>query len=122
MSENVEHSVRERWARLRFAVIGPLLVAPPESGELRMALGALAAKSWRHPVSGESVRFALSTIERWYYIAKRGDGDPVAALRSRRRADAGRHRRLCEALRQALRVQYRVPRGWFPGRGISCKG
>jgi hypothetical protein len=26
---------RDRWARLRFAIIGPLLAAPPLKGELR---------------------------------------------------------------------------------------
>jgi putative transposase len=56
---------RDRWARLRFAIIGPLLAAPPAAGELHDALNALAAKSWRHPFSGIEVRFAVSTIERW---------------------------------------------------------
>ncbi len=30
---------RDRWARLRFSVIGPLLAAPPDPGELQTALG-----------------------------------------------------------------------------------
>ncbi len=112
MSENDEHSVRERWARLRFAVIGALLVAPPEAGALHAALTALAAQSWRHPVTGAPVRFGFSTLERWYYAAKRADADPLGALRARRRVDAGRHRRLCEALRQVLRVQYTAHPSW----------
>ena len=60
------HSVHERWARLRFAVIGPLLAAPPAPGELQAALKALAKRSWRHPLTGELVYFAFSTLERWY--------------------------------------------------------
>jgi hypothetical protein len=40
---------RDRWARLRFAIIGPLLAAPPAAGELHDPLNALAAKAWRHP-------------------------------------------------------------------------
>ena len=40
----------DRWARLRFAIIGPLLAAPPAKGELRQALEALAKKRWKHPV------------------------------------------------------------------------
>ncbi len=55
---------RERWARLRFAIIGPLLAAPPTAGELHKALTELAAKTWRHPFSGLEVRFGVSTIER----------------------------------------------------------
>ena len=27
---------RDQWARLRFAVIGPLLASPPEPGKLQM--------------------------------------------------------------------------------------
>lgn len=112
MSEDEPRSVHERWARLRFAIIGPLLAAPPEPGELQGALRALAAKRWRHPASGESVRFGFSTVERWYYIARRATRDPVAALRARRRADAGRHRRLSEALRALLHQQYQRHRTW----------
>ncbi len=112
MNEFDPHNVRERWARLRFALIGPLLAAPPAPGELRAALTALAEKSWRHPVTGAPVRFGFSTLERWLYAAKRADADPLGALRSRRRADAGRHRRLCKALRAVLRTLYRAHPGW----------
>ena len=38
----------ERWARFRFSVIGPLLAAPPERGELQEQLKSLAAKNWQH--------------------------------------------------------------------------
>ena len=57
---------RDRWARLRFAIIGPLLAAPPAKGQLQAALRELSARSWQHPVSGEAVRFGMSTLERWY--------------------------------------------------------
>jgi hypothetical protein len=59
----------ERWSHFRFSVIGPLLAAPPDRGELRQELEILARKKWRHPVTGQGVQFALSTIERWYYLA-----------------------------------------------------
>ena len=112
MSDQDAVSRRERWARLRFAVVGALLVAPPEPGALRAAIAALAARTWRHPVSGEPVRFAFSTVERWYYTARGAGADPVGALRSRRRADAGRHRRLGERLRAVLRTQYEAHPSW----------
>lgn len=112
MGEDDKHRVRERWAQLRFAVVAPLLAAPPAPGELHAALTALAAKSWRHPVSGEAVRFGFSTLERWYYAAKRAERDPVGALRARRRTDAGRHRRVSPALREALERQYHAHPGW----------
>src|SRR5690606_22540342 len=44
---------RDRWARLRFSIIGPLLAAPPAPGEVHDALATLAARAWRHPISGQ---------------------------------------------------------------------
>ena len=79
---------RDRWARLRFLFIGPLMAAPPASQQLGSALLALAAKTWRHPVSGLDVRFGTSTIERWYCRARRA-ADPVAALKDELRGDEG---------------------------------
>ena len=55
----------ERWANLRFSIVGALLAAPPSRGELRVALEALAQRKWRHPITGAWVIFAFSTIERW---------------------------------------------------------
>lgn len=79
MSSEFDPPQRDRWARLRFAIIGPLLAAPPASRELSAAMTTLAAVTWRHPVSGLDIRFGVSTLERWYYTA-RAAADPVAAL------------------------------------------
>ena len=105
------HEDPDRWARLRFAIIGPLLAAPPTKGTLRSALNALAQKSWCHPVHGTAVRFSFSTLERWYYTARNAQ-DPVAALRRHARDDAGAFRQLSAALIQALTMQYRAYPGW----------
>jgi len=101
----------DRWARLRFAIIGPLLAAPPARGELQQALRELAAKSWRHPLSGVAIRFSVPTLERWFYAA-RSSADPVSALRRQRRADAGRGRSLSARQIQALNGQYQQHTGW----------
>src|SRR3990170_4247053 len=98
----MQETVQDRWARLRFAVVGPLLSAPPARGELARELGRLAEKIWRHPVSGEPVRFARSTIERWYYAARAEPKDPVGVLRRRVRKDAGRARGVSPELGQAI--------------------
>jgi len=74
----------ERWAQFRFSVIGPLLAAPPSPGQLQEQLRALAAKKWRHPISGEWTVFGFSTLERWYYKARLAQG-PVAALQRGKR-------------------------------------
>ena len=81
----------ERWARFRFSVIGPLLAAPPERGELQEQLKGLAAKKWRHPITEQWVQFGLSTIERWFYTARNAKKDPVQALRRKIRSDQGGH-------------------------------
>ena len=68
-------SARVRWARLRFQILGTLMAAPADDGELKARIEALAARAWRHPTTGESIRFSFKTIERWWYIA-RGAQDP----------------------------------------------
>ena len=84
MSHQGDGQDHDRWARLRFSIVGPLLAAPPGGGELQGALLALSGKSWCHPVTGLPVRFGNSTIERWYYAA-RAAADPVAAQDPRAR-------------------------------------
>ena len=71
MAERGGSRVHERWARLRFSIIGALLAAPPAKGALRPALQQLAAREWRHPSTGAPVRFGVSTLERWFYRALR---------------------------------------------------
>jgi transposase InsO family protein len=109
-----EQSARrhDRWAHLRFAVIGTLLAAPPRKGELKDALTALAERTWQHPTRDEPARFARSTLERWYYQARSARLDPVGRLRRRLRRDAGEQPSMGETLREALRAQYDAHRSW----------
>lgn len=111
MKTTADPPKRDRWARLRFSIIGPLLAAPPEPGQLNAALVQLAAKTWRHPVTGLDARFGVSTLERWYYRARRA-ADPVASLRDRLRADEGRFPSLSAVAVAALACQYREHPGW----------
>jgi putative transposase len=111
MSRSKDPSVHERWAHLRFSVIGQLLAAPPPRGELRAELERLAARTWQHPITGEPVRFALSTIERWLLRARRERRDPVTVLRRKVRADAGTQQ-VKLAIREALRAQYAAHPSW----------
>jgi transposase InsO family protein len=102
----------DRWAHLRFSVIGPLLAAPPPPGALKAALAALAATPWQHPLTGEPTRFAFSTIERWLYRAKRERTDPVGVLRRKVRKDLGQSRVLRDPLTRVLLAQYHEHPGW----------
>jgi transposase InsO family protein len=102
---------QDRWARFRFSIVGPLLSAPPNSGELHAALAELAKKQWRHPITGEPVYFGLSTIERWLYQARRVQ-NPMAALKTKIRVDSGKARKLSVELKQAIRQQYKEHPSW----------
>ena len=102
----------DRWAHFRFSVIGPLLAAPPERGQLQSQLQDLAAKKWRHPISGEWTLFGLSTLERWYYKALRSKQGPVEVLKRKIRADQGTHPALSSSLGELLAVQYRQHPNW----------
>lgn len=105
-------TTRERWARLRFSVVGPLLAAPPLRGTLRGELARLAAKTWRHPVTGERTTFGFSTIERWYYVALAAEKDPIGALTRERRDDAGKQPSMTDAVIAALKAQHKAHKGW----------
>jgi len=102
----------DQWAHLRFAVVGTLLAAPPKKGDLQATLTALAERTWQHPTRGEPVRFARSTVERWYYHARHATVDPVGRLRRRVRCDAGQQPSVGDPMRQALRAQYDAHRSW----------
>jgi len=111
LSSDTDLPQRDRWARLRFAIIGPLLAAPPAAGDLHDALKVLAAKAWRHPFTGLEIRFAVSTIERWLYAARKA-ADPVQALRNQVRRDIGRFPSLSAEAVQVLTALYREHPGW----------
>jgi transposase InsO family protein len=111
MSGDERPRSHELWAHLRFGVVGGLLASPPAPGELQAELLRLAEKPWRHPTTGELVRFGLSTIERWYYAARAGS-NPVGVLRRKLREDSGRFLAITDKLAQALRRQYAEHPSW----------
>ena len=104
-------SASDRWARFRFLVVGPLLAAPPAPAQLRGELVRLAETPWPHPITGKPTRFAVSTIERWYYAA-RSASDPIAALHRKPRRDRGRFVAISARLGQVIHTQYREHPSW----------
>ncbi len=105
-------SVHERWAHFRFSVVGQLLAAPPAKGTLRAQLRQLAAREWRHPITGDPVRFGLSTIERWLRRTRNERQDPVRVLRRKVRKDLGTQGSMSVAIRAALLAQYAAHKSW----------
>lgn len=114
MSERDEHGRRipDRWAQLRHAVIGSLLASPPVPGALHERLTALSAQPWTHPTTGDRVHFGCSTIERWYYAARKERRDPLAALARKVRRDRGHQTTIGKALAARIAAQYATHRGW----------
>ena len=111
MATNEDTPVRVRWARLRLQIIGSLLAAPPADGELKARIEALAACGWRHPTTGETIRFSFKTIERWFYVA-REQADPIVALARKVPSHAGTFPSVPAALGQALTRQHAEHPRW----------
>ena len=102
----------QHWAQFRFAVVGSLLSSPPEGGQLKQEIQALAEKNYHHPlVPDKQISPSFSTIERWYYQAKDAP-DPIAALGQKLRADAGQRRAIGEPLKDAIKSQYQAYPRW----------
>lgn len=103
---------QKKWASFRFAVVGPLLASPPEgSNTLKSSLEALSKRQWKHPITGNPVYFGVSTIERWFYRAKKSN-NPVEDLRTKRRLDASKSRRISSQLHQMIKQQYNEHPSW----------
>jgi putative transposase len=111
MAPSDDTPARVRWARLRFQIIGALLAAPPDDGELRVRLTELAAKAWTHPTTGYGIRFSFKTVERWFYAA-RGAADPITVLARKVPKHAGTHPSVSPALGDALQRLYREHPRW----------
>jgi putative transposase len=103
MADETSTPARVRWARLRFAIIGPLLSAPAEAGELAARIAELAARPWRHPTTGETIRFSFKSLERWYYSA-RNQQDPIQALERKVPKHAGTHPSVADVVAEAIRT------------------
>jgi len=112
MADERTPTIHERWALLRFSVVGRLLASPPPRGELGAELERLAGCTWRHPVTARPTRFGVATIERWYYQAKHAGADPVGVLRKRVRTDSGQQPSVGEPLRQTILAQHAAHKSW----------
>lgn len=111
MHDDHDAPARLRWARLRFSIIGPLLAAPADHGELAARLAELAAITYRHPTRDEPIRFGSSTLERWFYAAKEA-ANPMAALERKVPKHAGTHPAMPARLEPAMETQYRQHPRW----------
>jgi putative transposase len=111
MADETSTPARVRWARLRFGIIAPLLSSPPEPGELGARIAELAARPWRHPTTGEVIRFSAKSIERWFYSV-RDVPDPIVALERKIARHAGTHPSVTEAVAEVIVMLRRQHPRW----------
>lgn len=100
------------WAEFRFAVIGVLLSDPPNAGELKMRLKELSETEWKHPLKNKKFKISLPTLERWYYLSRKRNQDPVGVLRRKLRRDCGTTRHLTQEIKNWLQNNYRQHQSW----------
>jgi len=98
---------RQQLALFRIAVLGPLVGARLEHGELVELCREAAARTWELP-SGAVIDVSARTIEDWFYAYQRGG---FAALHPKRRSDADKSRAITEELASLiLRLKQEKPR------------
>lgn len=113
---------REAVALFRSQVLGPLLCGELSRGERLPILVELSRRRYRPPGSATTRRFAVSTLERWYYAYRKGGLD---ALRPKTRRDAGHAHALPKATRELLlAIRREHPRASVPLiiRTLECDG
>jgi hypothetical protein len=70
--DETKETVQDRWARLRFAVVGPLLSAPPAAGELGARADAAGREALAPP--GERRAGAVRTLHHRALVLRRPCG------------------------------------------------
>jgi len=103
----MDEKARQQLALFRISVLGPLVGARLEHGELVELCRVASERTWELP-SGEAVDVSARTIEGWFYEYQRGG---FAALHPRRRSDADQPRAISDELGQLiLRLKLEKPR------------
>jgi len=110
-TDGPQQAGHRKWAEFRFSIIGHLLAAPPEIGEIKRCMDELASRTWRHPITGEPMRVGASTIERWFYRARKRQ-DPVDILKRKVRTDRGKMPAMDEQRSILVNKQYREHPSW----------
>ena len=93
-TRQVDALTHQLWAQFRLAVIGELLCSPPERGQLKKKVRALGKKKWLHPLTGGLFRISSTSIERWFYKARKYNQNPIDSLANKVRVDWGENRKI----------------------------
>jgi transposase InsO family protein len=103
----MDEKTRQQLALFRIAVLGPLVGARLEHGDLVQLCREAAERTWELP-DGEVISVSARTVEDWFYLYQRGG---FAALHPKRRGDADKPRFISEELAGLiLRAKNEKPR------------
>src|ERR1700757_4999918 len=92
----------ELWARFRFSVIGPLLAAPPERGELQEQLKSLALNAWAAARFEVGVEDAMAALDRLLGVFDRFVETPEAEFSVGAQIEPLAHRRVARTEQHGL--------------------
>jgi hypothetical protein len=76
--------------------------------DLKRRLKTLSEKVWDHPIKGPRTKIAFSTLENWYYQAKKNPNNLATVLANNIRWDLGSHRALSMPLKEDILNQYQI--------------
>lgn len=102
----MDEETRRAMAIWKATVLGPLVSARLEHGDVRALCMAAASRRWERP-DGRMVELSWRVVESWYYAYRRGGLD---ALMPRRRKDAGTTAIRPEVAELLLRAKREKPR------------
>jgi transposase InsO family protein len=103
----MDEKTRQQVALFRISVLGPLVGARLEHGELVELCREAASRAWELP-SGEVVELSARTIEDWLYLYRDGG---FAALHPKPRSDRAKPRAItAELVELILRLKREKPR------------
>lgn len=103
----MDEKSRQQVALFRISVLGPLVGARLEHGELVELCREAASRAWELP-SGEVIELSARTIEDWLYLYRNGG---FAALHPKERSDRAKPRAIPDELVELiLRLKREKPR------------
>jgi transposase InsO family protein len=103
----MDEKARQEVALFRISVLGPLVGARLEHGELVELCREAAARAWELP-SGEVIELSARTVEDWHYLYQAGG---FAALHPKERSDRAQSRVIpAELAELILRLKQEKPR------------
>jgi transposase InsO family protein len=103
----MDEKTRQQRALFRIAVLGPLVGARLEHGDLVELCREAASRAWELP-NGEVIELSARTVEDWYYLYQHGG---FAALHPKERSDRAKPRFISDELVELiLRLKRENPR------------